>query len=182
MLRSSNGSVFAVGDAAGREQFTHLAAAHAALVVRRALFALPVNADKLVVPRVTYTDPELAAVGLNEAEARQAHGAGVRTVTWEFKHNDRAQAEGDVRGFARLVTDGGGKVLGAALVGRHAGEHIHVWSLAISAGVKLRALTAMIAPYPTRGEINKRLAGQWYAPALFSGRTRRLVSVLKHLA
>jgi hypothetical protein len=67
-------------------------------------------------------------------------------------------------------------------VGRHAGEHIHLWALAISGQVKLRALTGMIAPYPTRGEINKRLASQWYAPALFSRRTRKLVSVLKHLA
>ena len=66
--------------------------------------------------------------------------------------------------------------------GRHAGDHIHLWSLMMSAGLKLSQLTGMIAPYPTRGEISKRLAGQWYTPALFSARTRALVSVLKRFA
>ena len=181
-LRSSNRRVFAVGDAAGRGQFTHLAGAHASLVVRRAIFALPVNADALAVPRVTYCDPELAAIGLGEAEARMAHGADIRVQTFEFGENDRAQAEGDTRGFGKLVTTAKGKVLGATLVGRHAGDHIHLWSLVLSAGLKLSQLTGMIAPYPTRGEIGKRLAGAFYTPALFSDRTRKLVSILKHVA
>ncbi|MBX9614940.1 MAG: FAD-dependent oxidoreductase [Caulobacteraceae bacterium] len=181
-LRTTNQRVYAVGDVAGRGQFTHLAGAHASLVVRRAVFALPVNADALVVPRVTYCDPELAAVGLTEAEARKTHGDDIRVETFPFSENDRAQAEGDVRGFGKLVTTRKGKVLGVTLVGRHAGDHIHLWALTLSAGLKLSALTGMIAPYPTRGEINKRLAGLWYVPALFSGRTRRLVSVLKRLA
>ncbi|MDP3406228.1 MAG: FAD-dependent oxidoreductase [Brevundimonas sp.] len=181
-LRTTNQRVYAVGDVAGRGQFTHLAGAHASLVVRRAVFALPVNADSLVVPRVTYCDPELAAVGLTEAEARKTHGDDIRVETFPFSENDRAQAEGDVRGFGKLVTTRKGKVLGVTLVGRHAGDHIHLWALTLSAGLKLSALTGMIAPYPTRGEINKRLAGLWYVPALFSGGTRKLVSVLKRLA
>ncbi len=181
-LRSSNRRVFAVGDAAGRGQFTHLAGAHASLVVRRAIFALPVNADTLAVPRVTYCDPELAAIGLGEAEARKAHGADIRVQTFEFTENDRAQAEGDTRGFGKLITTAKGKVLGVTLVGRHAGDHIHLWSLVLSAGLKLSQLTGMIAPYPTRGEIGKRLAGAFYTPALFSDRTRKLVSILKHVA
>ncbi len=181
-LRSSNTRVFAVGDVAGRGQFTHLAGAHASLVVRRALFALPVDADALVVPRVTYCDPELAAIGLSEAEARKAHGDDVRVETFPFDENDRAIAEGDVRGFGKLITTRKGRILGVTLVGRHAGDHIHVWALAMSSRLKLSALTSMIAPYPTRGEIGKRLAGKWYTPALFSDRTRRVVSVLKRLA
>lgn len=181
-LLTTNRRVFAIGDAAGRGQFTHLAGAHASLVVRRALFALPVNADALQVPRVTYCDPEVAAIGLGEAEARKRHGADVLVQVFEFAENDRAQAEGDVRGFGKLVTTGKGRVLGVTLVGRHAGDHIHPWSLALATGLKLSQLTGMIAPYPTRGEINKRLAGQFYTPALFSDRTRRLVSVLKHFA
>ena len=181
-LLSSNRRVFAVGDAAGRGQFTHLAGAHASLVVRRALFALPVNADALQVPRVTYCDPEIAAIGLGEAAARRQHGADVRVQTFEFAENDRAQAEGDTRGFGRLVTTARGKVLGVTLVGRHAGDHIQLWSLALTAGLKLSQLTGMIAPYPTRGEISKRLAGQFYTPTLFSDRTRRLVSILKRFA
>jgi len=181
-LRTTNRRVYAVGDAAGRGQFTHLAGAHAGLVVRRAIFGLRVNADALAVPRVTYADPEIAAIGLGEAEARRIHGDTVRVEVFPFAENDRAQAEGDTRGFGKLVTTRRGKVLGVTLVGRNAGDHIHVWSLALSAGLKLSKLTGMIAPYPTRGEISKRLAGQWYAPALFSPMTRRLVAVLKRLA
>jgi pyruvate/2-oxoglutarate dehydrogenase complex dihydrolipoamide dehydrogenase (E3) component len=181
-LRTTNPRVFAVGDAAGRGQFTHLAGAHAGLVVRRAIFGLPVNADGLVVPRVTYCDPEVASVGLTEAEARKAQGGAVRVETFPFHDNDRAQAEGDGRGFGKLILTKSGKILGATLVGRHAGDQIHIWSLALSGGVKLGAFTGMIAPYPTRGEIAKRLAGQFYTPTLFSDRTRKLVSVLKRFA
>ncbi len=181
-LRSSNRRVYAVGDAAGRGQFTHLAGAHASLVVRRAVFALPVKADALQVPRVTYCDPELASIGLGEAEARKTHGDDIRVETFDFAENDRAIAEGDTRGFGKLITTKKGGVLGVTLVGRHAGDHIHLWSLVMSAGLKLSQLTSMIAPYPTRGEISKRLAGQWYTPALFSDRTRKLVSILKRFA
>ncbi|MBU2136463.1 MAG: FAD-dependent oxidoreductase [Alphaproteobacteria bacterium] len=181
-LRSSNRRVYAVGDAAGRGQFTHLAGAHAGLVVRRAIFGLPVNADSLATPRVTYADPELAAVGLSEAQAREAHGDDVRVEVFDFAGNDRAIAEGDTRGMGKLVTTAKGKVLGVTLVGRHAGDHIALWALVLSAGLKLSQITGMIAPYPTRGEISKRLAGQWYTPALFSPRTRKVVSILKRLA
>lgn len=181
-LRSTNPRVFAIGDAAGRGQFTHLAGAHAALFVRRAVFGLPVDADALQVPRVTYADPELASIGLGEAAARERHGDDVRVEVFPFSENDRAVAEADTRGFGKLITTRKGKVLGVTLVGRHAGDHIHLWSLVMSAGLKLSRLTGMIAPYPTRGEIGKRLAGQWYTPALFSARTRALVSILKRFA
>ncbi len=181
-LRTSNRRVYAVGDVAGRGQFTHLAGTHAALVVRRAIFGAPVNADALQVPRVTYSDPELAAIGLDETQARERHGKDIRIQTFAFRENDRAQAEGDTRGFGKLITTAKGKVLGVTLVGRHAGDHIHIWSLVLSAGLKLTALTSMIAPYPTRGEIGKRLAGQFYTPALFAPSTRFLVSILKRFA
>ncbi len=178
-LRSTNPRVFAVGDAAGRGQFTHLAGAQAGLVIRRAVFGLPVSVEALIVPRVTYADPELAAIGIGEADAREAHGDGVRVERLEIADNDRAQAEGETRGFGKLITTGKGKVLGVTLVGRHAGDHIHLWALAMSAGLKLSQVAGAIAPYPTRGEISKRLAGQWYAAALFSSRTRLLASGLK---
>lgn len=181
-LRSTNRRVYAVGDVAGRGQFTHLAGAHAALFVRRALFAAPINADGLSAPRVTYCDPELAGIGLNEVEAIKAHGDDVRTVTFPFSENDRAQAEGDTRGFGKLITTKKGRVLGVTLVGRHAGDQIFPWALVLSARLKLSALTGAIAPYPTRSEIGKRLAGSWYTPVLFSARTRRLVALLKRIA
>lgn len=180
-LRTTNRRVYAVGDVAGRGQFTHLAGAHAALVMRNALFRLPVNADALVVPRVTYCDPEIASIGLSEAAARETQGDHIRVERFDFGENDRARTEGDLRGFGKLIAKPNGKILGVTLVGRHAGDQIHLWALAMSAGVKLRQVAGMIAPYPTRGEISKRLAGQFYAPALFSGRTRALVSLLKRL-
>lgn len=180
-LRSSNTRVYAVGDVAGRGQYTHLAGAHAGLVIRNAIFRLPVNADDLVVPRVTYTDPELAAVGLSEAEARERHGDGVRVERFDFSNNDRATAEGDRRGFGKLIARPDGRILGVVTVGAGAGDMIAQWVLAMSAGLKLSKLTGMIAPYPTRSEVPKRLAGQFYSGALFSSRTKRLVSVLKRL-
>ncbi|MEO8812404.1 MAG: FAD-dependent oxidoreductase, partial [Caulobacteraceae bacterium] len=180
-LRTTNRRVFAVGDVAGRGQFTDLAAAHAGLFIRKALFALPTNADTLVVPRVTYADPELAQVGPTEAEARRIHGDGVRVIVIPFADNDRARTEGDCRGFGKLVATASGKILGVTLVGRHAGDQIGLWSLILSRRLKLSSLTGMIAPYPTRGEISKGMAGQWFAPKLFSPATRRLVAILKHL-
>jgi pyruvate/2-oxoglutarate dehydrogenase complex dihydrolipoamide dehydrogenase (E3) component len=180
-LRSSNKRIYAVGDAAGRGQFTHVAGAHAGLVIRHALFRLPVNADTLVVPRVTYSDPELASIGLTEAAAREKNSGEVRVERFGFGNNDRARTEGDVRGFGKLVATPKGKILGVTLVGRHAGDHIHLWALAMSSGLKLRQVAGMIAPYPTRGEIGKRLASQFYTGALFSNRTRSLVKVLSWL-
>lgn len=179
-LRStSNPSVFVIGDAAGRAAFTHVAGAHAGLVVRRALFAQTTDVEALVIPRVTYTDPEIAAVGLSEAEARKQHGDRIQVLAVPFAGNDRAVAEADTRGLGKLILDPKGRILGAAIVGRGAGELIHPWALAMTAKLKLRAFADFIAPYPTRGEIHKRLASAFYSPILFSGRTRALVSLLK---
>lgn len=180
-LRTSNKRVYAIGDVAGRGQFTHLAGAHASLVIRNALFRLPVDADALVVPRVTYSDPELASVGLSEAAARQKHGDGVRVELVAFDDNDRARTEADVRGFGKLIATSKGRMLGGTLVGRNAGDHIHIFALAMASRLKLRQLAGMVAPYPTRGEIGKRLASQFYSEALFSSRTRKLVRLLNVL-
>ena len=180
-LRTSNRRVFAVGDVTGRPAFTHAAGAHAALVIRKTLFAQRADADKLPIPRVTYTDPPLAAVGLSEAEAREQHGDRVRVVTSPFERNDRAQAEGETAGFAKLIADKRGRILGVGLVGAGADELIHPWVLALSHGVGLRKLASgWVPPYPTRGDINRALGSAWYSPVLFSDRTRRLVSLLKH--
>lgn len=119
------------------------------------MFGLPVNAGSLAVPRVTYADPELAAIGLGEAEARKLHGDTIRIEHLDFADNDRAQAEGDVRGFGKLVTTAKGKVLGVTLVGRHAGDHIAIWALVLSAGLTLSKLTGMVArplPDPRRDQ------------------------------
>ena len=176
-LRSSNRRVFAAGDVAGSYQFTHMAGYHAGIVIRNALFRLPAKVDDRAVPWVTYTDPELAHVGLDEAAARQAHGE-IRVLRWPFRENDRAQAERETDGHIKVITRPNGKVLGCSIVGAHAGELIQPWVLAISKGLKIGAMAAAIVPYPTLGEVGKRAAGSFYTPKLFSERTRKLVRFL----
>lgn len=180
-LRTSNPKIFAVGDVAGGPQFTHVAGYHAGLVIRNICFKLPAKADYAALPWVTYCDPELAQVGLTEKSAREQFGDDVRIVHWSFAENDRAIAEGEARGQIRVVAKKNGRVLGASIVGPQAGELISVWGLAISANLKLGALTSMIAPYPTLGEISKRAAGAWFTPSLFSERTRNIVRLLQRL-
>ncbi len=180
-LRTSNPRVWALGDAAGREQFTHAAGQHASVWVRRALFKQSTLAHSLPIPEVTYTDPELAQVGLGEETARARFGSRVRVTRWTFHDNDRAQAERDTQGFAKLVLHANGQILGATIVGAGAGDLLQSVTLAMSNGLNARALTNFVAPYPTRGEIVKRLAGAFYSPVLFSPSTRRLVGLLQRL-
>ncbi len=180
-LRTSNRKVFAIGDVTGGYQFTHMAGYHAGIVIRNALFALPAKIDDSAVPWVTYTDPEVAQVGLTEAQARERHGEAVRVSRWSFAENDRARAERATEGFVKVVTGKRGRILGATLVGRHAGELLQPWVLAITQGLKIGAMAGIIAPYPTLGEINKRVAGAYFTDALFGRRTRRIVGLLQRL-
>jgi pyruvate/2-oxoglutarate dehydrogenase complex dihydrolipoamide dehydrogenase (E3) component len=171
--------VYAAGDVSGGYQFTHVAGYHAGIILRNALFRLPAKADMHAVPWVTYTDPELAHVGLGEAAARQAHGK-IRILRWPFAENDRAQAERRTDGFIKVIATPRGKILGASLVGAHAGEGILPWVLALSKGLGLSAMAGVVAPYPTMGEISKRVAGSFFTDKLFSAGTRKLVRFLAH--
>jgi pyruvate/2-oxoglutarate dehydrogenase complex dihydrolipoamide dehydrogenase (E3) component len=167
-LRSvSNRRVYAIGDVAGGLQFTHVANYHAGLVVRNALFRIPVTAKTDHIPWVTFTDPELAQAGLTEAEARERHGDRVEVVRFDFAGNDRAIAEGRAEGLIKVMVGRRGRILGASVVGPSAGEIIHPWALALANGLKIGAMAAMVAPYPTLGEVTKRAAGAYYAPRLF---------------
>ena len=127
---------------------------------------LPAKADPRALPRATYSDPELAQVGLTEAEARQAHGEALTVVRAEFAHNDRAQAEGKTKGLIKVMVVKG-RPVGASIVGAQAGELIGLWALAISARLKMSAIAGMVAPYPTLGEVSKRAAGAYFSPKLF---------------
>lgn len=177
-LRTSNRRVYAIGDVAGGLQFTHLAGYHAGLVIRSALFRLPVRTKDETIPRVTYTDPELAAVGLGETEA-QRRQVSHEVVRWPFTENDRARTERATEGLVKLVVSNNGRVLGAAIAGAHAGELILPWILAVAERRKLSTMAAVVAPYPTMGEAGKRAAGAYFTPRLFSERTRRLVRFLR---
>ncbi|HLY44396.1 MAG TPA: FAD-dependent oxidoreductase [Stellaceae bacterium] len=177
-LRTTNRRAYAIGDAAGGPQFTHVALYHAGIVIRNALFRLPARVDYRALPWVTYTDPELAQVGLSEAAAR-SRGA-VRVLRWQFADNDRAHTERDTAGEVKIVTGRNGRILGATILGAAAGDLILPWALAIAQKLKIGAMANLIVPYPTRGEAGKRAAGSFYTPALFGPRTRRLVRLLAH--
>ncbi|MGE3647861.1 MAG: FAD-dependent oxidoreductase, partial [Reyranellaceae bacterium] len=180
-LRTSNRRIYAIGDVNGLHPFTHMAGFHGSLVIRNALFRLPVNVHATALPWTTYTDPELAQVGLSEAQARERHGDGVRVARWPLHENDRAQAERETTGLVKVVADRRGRVLGAGIVAPHAGELIHVWCLAMARGLKLGTVAQMVVPYPTLGEASKRAAGSFFTEALFSPRTRWLVRLLQRL-
>jgi pyruvate/2-oxoglutarate dehydrogenase complex dihydrolipoamide dehydrogenase (E3) component len=175
-LRTTNRRAFAIGDAAGGPQFTHVALYHAGIVIRNALFRLPARVDYRALPWVTYTDPELAQTGVTEATAR-AEGP-IEVQRWPFADNDRAQTERDTTGEIKIVTRRNGRILGATILGASAGDLILPWALAISQKLKIGALANLIVPYPTRGEAGKRAAGSFYTPTLFAPRTRRLVRLL----
>ena len=177
-LRTSNKKIFAIGDVAGGLQFTHVAGYHAGIVIKNALFRLPAKADHSSVPWVTYTSPELAQVGLTEAQAKEQYGDDIRVLRWPFHENDRAQAEGETHGMVKAITTKKGVILGCGIVGPHAGELIHTWVLAMSQKIKIGGVATMIAPYPTFGEVNKRAAGSYYTPSLFSEKTRKIVRFL----
>ncbi len=178
-LRSSNRRVYAVGDAAGGLQFTHVAGYHAGVIIRPMLFGLPARARQDHIPWATYTDPELAQVGLTEAEARQRFGQALFVARADFAHNDRAIATGQTVGFAKVMVVKG-RPVGATIVGPQAGELIQLWALVITNRLKMSAVAGMVAPYPTLGEINKRVAGAYFSPKLFdSPLVKRIVRMVQ---
>jgi len=185
-LRSpSNRRVFAVGDIAdprgiGPRAFTHVGSYHAGIVIRRALFHLPARVNYAALPRVIYTDPELAQVGLTEAEARAA-GHDIRVLRWPLAENDRAQTERRPEGLVKLVATRRGRLLGAGILAPHAGEMIGMWGLAIAQHTNLSALAGLIVPYPTLAEAGKRAAGTFFMDRLFAPATKRLVRLLAWL-
>ena len=177
-LRTSNRRVYAIGDVIGAPQFTHAASHQAALLVRHLLFRLPVRAHFGNIPRVTFTDPELAHVGLTDAQARERHGA-IRVLRWPYHDNDRAQTDGETRGHIKVVTNPDGLILGATIVGQAAGEQIVAWTLAIGQRLNIRAFAEIVMPYPTYSEIGKRAAISFFAPRLTKPWVRRILRLLR---
>lgn len=161
-LRTSNRRVYSIGDAAGGIRQSHTADYQAGIFLKRALFRLRASADPSRVPRVTFLDPEIAWVGVSEDEARSRHKR-VHVLRWPYAENDRAQAERTTAGHIKVLTDTKGKILGAGIVGAQAGELIQVWALAIAQGLDIKAMTEVVAPYPTLSEINRRVALRTFA-------------------
>ena len=180
-LRSiSNKRVWALGDIAGKGQFTHLAGWHASVLVRRAFFKQGSTSSSLPLPAVTYTTPEVAQVGMTEKEAREKFGDKVEVSTFAFDENDRAIAEGKTEGECKLVLKKG-KLVGASIVGEGAGDIIQLVGYAMSNKMKLTSLTNFISPYPTRTEVVKRAASAHFSGAVFGGTAKMLVSLLQRI-
>lgn len=181
-LRTTNRRVYAIGDciggAAGGYRFTHVANYHAGLVIRSALFRLPVRVDTTSVARVTYTDPELAAVGLSEEEARAGHRS-IRILRWPYTENDRAQAERATRGHVKAIVTPRGKILGCTIAGALAGELIVPWGLAINKGLRVQDLAGLVFPYPTFSEVTKRTAVEFLRPTARNPWLRRVLGVAR---
>jgi len=180
-LRTTNRRIYAIGDVVGGLQFTHVAGYHAGLVIRSILFGLPAKQRTDHIPWATYTDPELAQVGQTEAEARKAHGDALTVVRFPYHENDRAIATGKTDGLIKVMVVRG-RPVGASIVGAEAGELIGLWALVIANRMKMSAVAAMVAPYPTLGEISKRAAGAYFSPKLFdSAMVKRVVGLVQRV-
>jgi pyruvate/2-oxoglutarate dehydrogenase complex dihydrolipoamide dehydrogenase (E3) component len=176
-LKTSNRRVFAIGDVTGAPPFAHVARHHADIVLQRALFRRPAKVNAKLIPWVALTDPELAQVGLNEAEAAKSAGR-INVLRWPFHLNDRAQAEREASGHVKVVTARNGRILGACIAGTAASELIQMWTLAIAQNLNIKAMVDWIPPYPTFGEINKRAAQSYYAREPSSPRVRKIIGFL----
>ena len=177
-LRTTNKRVFAIGDVAGGPQFTHIAGYHAGIVIRNALFGIPAHVNYRALPWVTYSDPELAHVGLTEDSARQSNQLASVLLS-PLAVNDRAQTECATEGLAKIVLGKKGIILGATIVGPRAGELISLWGLAINSRLKIGSIAGLVVPYPTLSEVSKRVAGMHFTPTLFSARIKCVVRLIQ---
>lgn len=166
-LRTTQKHIFGAGDVTGTYQFTHAAGYEGSIVLSNAIFHLPRKADYRYLPWVTYTDPELASIGMNE---KMAKGKGIRYTVWseDFVMNDRSLAEGETTGKMKMLLDEKEKLIGVQILGPEAGNLLAEWVAVLNGNVKLSTLAAAVHPYPTLGEINKRVAGDFLATKIFS--------------
>ena len=179
VLRTSNRHVYAAGDVAGGLQFTHVAGYHAGNIIRHMLFRLRAKNRTDIIPWVTYTEPELANIGLSEKDARDKYGGNIKVLRRSFRENDRALAEGKGKGLVKIITTPRGRIIGAAIVGPQAGDQIAMWSLAVTQKLKISAIASTVLPYPTFSEAGKRAATSYYAGLAQSRLTRGVIGFLK---
>jgi pyruvate/2-oxoglutarate dehydrogenase complex dihydrolipoamide dehydrogenase (E3) component len=171
-LRTNHPHIFAAGDTTGAYQFTHAAGYEGGIVLSNAVLRLPRETDYTNLPWCTYTDPELASIGMNE---KRAVAAGIRYSVWteEFKTNDRSLAEGEETGRLKLLLNEKEKPIGIQILGPHAGELVNEWVAVMNGKVKLSTLAASVHPYPTLGEINKKVVGTFFSRKIFSEKVRK---------
>jgi pyruvate/2-oxoglutarate dehydrogenase complex dihydrolipoamide dehydrogenase (E3) component len=178
-LQTTNPRIYAAGDVCSRYKFTHAADAMAQIVIQNALFPHPfglayASTESLTIPWCTYTEPEIAHVGMYEAEAK-AKGLQVETYTYRLDEVDRAILDGEEEGFARVhIQKGTGKILGATIVAAHAGDLISEFTALMKAGAGAKTLAGTIHPYPTQAEVNKKVVNLWRKAHFTEGQKRML--------
>ena len=179
-LRTTSKNIYAAGDVTGANQFTHAAGYEGGIVISNAIFHLPRKTDYTFLPWCTYTDPELASIGMNEKGAKEA---GVNYKVWieEFKNNDRGVAEGSTSGKIKMILNEKEKPIGVQILGMNSGDLLNEWVAVLNGGVKLSTLASSIHPYPTLGEINKRVAGAYLSPKIFSEKVQKGLKFFFHL-
>ncbi len=170
-MRTTQKHIYAAGDVTGAFQFTHAAGYEGGIVVSNAIFHLPRKADYTFMPWCTYTDPELASIGMNEKAAKAA-GLDYTVFTEPFKGNDRSLAEGEETGRIKMILNKSERPIGVQILGPQAGELLSEWVAVLNGKVKLSTLASAVHPYPTLGEINKRVAGTYFSPKIFSEKVK----------
>ena len=179
-LRTTRKHIYAAGDVKGGYQFTHAAGYEGGIVVSNAIFHLPRKTDYTFLPWCTFTDPPLGSIGMNENAARKA-GINYSVWTEAFKDNDRSLAEGERNGKIKMILDGKEKPIGVQILGPHAGDLLGEWVAILNGKVKLSTLAAAVHPYPTIGEINKRVAGNYFSPKIFSDKVKNTLKFFFNL-
>ena len=179
-MRTNHKHIYAAGDVTGDYQFTHAAGYEGGIVVSNAIFHLPRKADYTFLPWCTYTDPELASIGMNEAAAK-TKGIAYSVWTEEFRDNDRSLAEGEEVGRIKMVLDQHENPLGIQILGPHAGELLSEWVAVLNGKMKLSTLAAAVHPYPTLGEINKRVVGTYFSGKIFSDKVKKTLKFFFNL-
>jgi pyruvate/2-oxoglutarate dehydrogenase complex dihydrolipoamide dehydrogenase (E3) component len=179
-MRTNHRHIYAVGDVNGGYQFTHAAGYEGGIVISNAIFRLPRKADYTYMPWCTFTDPPLGNIGMNEKMARQA-GIDYKVFSEEFKDNDRSVTEGETIGKIKMILDEKEKPIGVQILGPHAGDLLAEWVAVLNGKVKLATLAAAVHPYPTMGEINKRVAGNVFSPKIFSDKVQKGLKFFFHL-
>ncbi|MGD2126011.1 MAG: FAD-dependent oxidoreductase [Desulfobacteraceae bacterium] len=179
-MRTTQKHIYAAGDITGAYQFTHAAGYEGGIVLSNAIFRLPRKVNYTFLPWCTYSDPELASIGMNEKRAKDA---GIEYSVWTeaFKDNDRSLAGGERTGKIKMLLDKDEKPLGVQILGPQAGELLSEWVAVLNGKVKLSTLASAVHPYPTLGEINKRVAGTFLSPKIFSDRVRKGLKFFFHL-
>ena len=179
-LRTTQKQIYAAGDVTGSFLFTHAAGYEGGIVISNAIFHLPRKVNYTYLPWCTYTDPELASIGMNEKAAK---AAGIEYSIWTeaFKDNDRSLAEGEKVGKIKMILDAKEKPLGVQILGPQAGELLGEWVAVLNGKVKLSTLASAVHPYPTLGEINKRVAGTFFSPKIFSDKVKKGLKFFFHL-